>query len=38
MHNVLFLMTTAVAALAGADDALEPWSSNTQPTEHRRST
>ncbi len=37
MHNILFLATTAVALAAGPDDALKPWSANTQPTDVARS-
>ncbi|MGO9111239.1 MAG: putative Ig domain-containing protein [Thermoguttaceae bacterium] len=37
MHNMLLLMSTAIAAVTGADDALKPWSANTQPTDVARS-
>jgi len=40
MNNMMFLMPTviaAVVAVAGADDALKPWSANTQPTDVARS-
>jgi hypothetical protein len=37
MHNMLFFMSTAIAAVTGADDALKPWSANTRPTDVERS-
>jgi len=37
MHNMLFLMSTAIAAVTGADDALKPWSANTHPTDVEKS-
>jgi len=40
MNKMIFLMPTviaAIAAVAGADDALKPWSANTQPTDVARS-
>jgi len=37
MHNMLFLVSTAIAAVTGADDALKPWSANTHPTDVEKS-
>ncbi|MGA2032055.1 MAG: Ig domain-containing protein [Thermoguttaceae bacterium] len=37
MHNMLFLVSMAIAAVTGADDALKPWSANTQPADVARS-
>jgi hypothetical protein len=37
MHNLLFLMSMAIAAVTGADDALKPWSANTLPTDAAKS-
>ena len=33
MQNILWLMSMAAAAVVGTDDALKPWSANTQPTD-----
>ena len=37
MHNMLFLMSTAIAAFMGPRDALTPWSADTHPTDVARS-
>jgi len=37
MHSILFLVTAAIAAVTGADDALKPWSADTQPNDAAKS-
>ena len=37
MHNTLLFISLAIAAITGTDDALEPWSANTHPTDVERS-
>ncbi len=37
MHNLLLLMSAAVTAVTGADDALKPWSADAQPADVARS-
>ncbi|MBC8868290.1 MAG: putative Ig domain-containing protein [Planctomycetes bacterium] len=37
MHNMLFLLSATIAAATGADDALKPWSANTDPTDVEKS-
>jgi hypothetical protein len=37
MQNMLFLLSAAIAAATGADDALTPWSANTHPSDVARS-
>jgi hypothetical protein len=37
MHKMLSFLLTAIAAVTGADDALKPWSANTQTTDVERS-
>jgi len=33
MYSMLFLVSTAIAAVTAADDALKPWSANTRPSD-----
>src|SRR5271165_275364 len=37
MHTMLSFLLTAIAAVTGGDDALKPWSANTQTTDVGRS-